>query len=258
MASSKKTGSDLWRILFVPDAHHPYVDVRAWRLMLKCARIFKPQSLIVLGDFGDYYCTSRHTKDPNRTRDLSVELRANNLALDELDALCASVGCKDKRFIKGNHEFNVSRYLAERAPELYNVVSVEKKLRLAARGWAVTQYKEFTRIGKLYCTHDSGSAGALAHIKTANDFMSNAIIGHTHRIATHYSTNILGKAHVASMVGWLGDKKAAEYMYKVKTRDWCLGFGIGYMEPNGTVHIQPVPIIDYRCVLGGPPALVAA
>ncbi len=241
----------LHRILFIPDCHHPYVDRRAWGLMLKCARAFKPQSLIVLGDFGDYYCTSRHTKDPNRTRDLSVELRANNLALDELDTMCANVGCQDKRFIKGNHEFNVERYLAERAPELYNVVTVDQKLKLKARGWAVTQYKDYTRIGKLYCTHDSGAAGALAHIKTANDFMSNAIIGHTHRIATHYSTNILGKAHVASMVGWLGDKKAAEYLYKVKTRDWCLGFGTGYMETNGTVHICPVPIVDYRCVLEG-------
>ncbi len=241
----------LHRILFVPDAHHPYVDRNAWKLMLKAARFFKPQSLISLGDFGDYYCTSRHPKDPNRTRDLNVELRANNLALDELDAMCASVGCKDKRFIFGNHEDNVRRYLIERAPELYNDVLLEKRLRLKTRGWAFVPYKDYTRIGKLYCTHDSGSAGAMAHIKTANDFGSNAIIGHTHRIATHYSTTILGKAHVATMVGWLGDKKAAEYMYKCNTRHWCLGFGIGYMEPNGTVHVKPVPIIDYRCELEG-------
>ncbi len=219
--------------------------------MLKAARIFKPQSLIVLGDFGDFYATSRHTKNPNRTRDLGVELRANNLALDELDALCALVGCKDKRFIKGNHEFNVERYLAERAPELYNVVTVDKKLRLAARGWKVTQYGDYTRIGKLYCTHDSDSAGAMAHARSAADFGSNVIIGHTHRIGYAHSSNILGKQHVAVMVGWLGDKKAAEYMKKVKTRHWCLGFGVGYMEPNGTVHVRPVPIVNYRCELEG-------
>ncbi len=216
--------------------------------MLRAARQFKPKIMITLGDFGDYHATSRHPKDPNRTRDLAVELDANNEALDELDAL---ESVEDKRFIAGNHEYNVTRFLMEKAPELFNVVKVEKLLKLKERGWQYIPYHDYTRVGKLYLTHDTGAAGATAHVKASNDFGSNAVIGHTHRMSTNYSTTITGKAHLAAMFGWLGDRAKAEYMYKVNTRHWSLGFGTGYMEPNGTVHITPIPIIDYKCMLEG-------
>ena len=68
----------LERILFIPDAHRPYHDERAWRLMLKAARRFAPHRLVVLGDFGDFYATSRHEKDPNRKRNLEFELASMN------------------------------------------------------------------------------------------------------------------------------------------------------------------------------------
>jgi predicted phosphodiesterase len=243
---SSDTG-DLKRLLIIPDCHHPYVDVKAWKVMLRAARQFKPQIMVTLGDFGDYYCTSRHPKDPNRSRDLQFEVDANNAALDELDEL----GVKDKRFIAGNHEYNLSKYLMEKAPELFNMVKVEKLLRLKERGWAYTPYHDYTRVGKLYLTHDTGASGANAHTKASNDFGSNAVIGHTHRMSTNYSTTITGKAHLAAMLGWLGDREKAEYMYKANTRHWSLGFGTGYMESNGTIHITPIPIIDYRCILEG-------
>lgn len=246
-----KAETPLRRVLFIPDSHWPYVDRRAFGIIIKAIKAFKPHAVVILGDFGDFYCASRHTKNPNRTRDLKVEADACNEGLDLVDAACEEVGCEDKRFIKGNHEDMLERYLAEKAPELFNLVSVDALFMLKARGYKVTPYKDFDHTGKLVMTHEVGYAGKDAHIRSAADTGSNTIIGHTHRLAVYYANNILGKHQVAIMSGWLGDKKAAEYMYRSKTKDWALGFSIGYQEPNGTVHMTPVPIIDYRCIIEG-------
>lgn len=246
LAFKNTTGRTL-RILFIPDSHHPYVDPRAWECMLKAGRAFKPDIIVILGDFGDFQCTSRHTKDPNRERFLDRELDTQNKALDEVDSL----GAQWKFFIKGNHEYNVERYLAERAPELYNLVKVEKELRLVERGWNLMQYREGLFLGKVFVTHDLDFAGKQAHIQSQAAAGTNVIIGHTHRASIAYSSTIFGESHLAAMMGWLGDRKMAEYMHKAKTKDWQLGFGTGHMTANDVVHVQFVPIIDYTCVVAG-------
>lgn len=235
------------RLFIIPDCHHPYVDRKVWDVMLRAARAFKPDHLVTLGDFGDYHCTSRHSKDPNRPRNLEFEIDANNKALDQLDAL----GAKHKHFIAGNHEYNVERYLMERAPELFNMVRVPELLKLKDRGWAYTPYKKFTRIGKLYLTHDTGASGADAHIRAMNDIGSNVVIGHVHAMNVTYRSTITGKHHIGLAAGWLGDVEAAEYMYKAKTKNWQHGFAVGYKLPNGTVHLVPTPIIDGACIVDG-------
>jgi hypothetical protein len=215
--------------------------------MLKVARKIKPHTIVTLGDYGDFYCTSRHPKDPNRQRDLQYEIDSCEEGLDELDSL----GAEEKVFISGNHEDNLARYLVEKAPELFNVVKVEKLLKLKERGWKYIPYKDHVRVGKIYFTHDTGPCGQNAHLQSAAKFGSNLVIGHTHRCAVAYKTTVTGREYVAAMVGWLGDKKKAEYMHKVNTTDWMLGFGIGFQKSNGVVHVRPCPIIDYEVEVNG-------
>lgn len=215
--------------------------------MLKVARKFKPNQIVVLGDYGDFYCTSRHPKNPNRRRDIEYEIDSCNEGLDELDELEAG----EKIFVKGNHEDNVERFLMEHAPQLFNLVKVEKLLRLKERGWKWVEYKDYTRVGKIYVTHETGNSGQNAHLQAAVKFGSNVVIGHTHRCAISYKTTVTGRQYVAAMFGWLGDRKKAEYMHNVNTTDWMLGFGLGYQESNGTVHIKPCPIVDYRVEVNG-------
>lgn len=237
----------LEKILFVPDQHFPYNDKRYWKLLLKVGRWLKPDGIVTLGDFGDFYATSRHPKNPNRSRDLGYEVSASNEGLDDLDALKA----KWKVFVQGNHEENLERYLIEKAPELFNMVKVEDLFRLRERGWRYVPYKKHTKVGKVYVTHDTGQAGATAHTKAAAKFGGNVVIGHTHRCAINYSTTLTGKGHVAAMFGWGGDSEWAEYMYKVNTADWSLGFGVGTVERSGVVHLQACPVVNYRVVVDG-------
>lgn len=237
----------LKKILFIPDTHRPYHDKRAWELLLNVGRKFSPDILVVLGDFADFYTVSSHSKDPKRSLKLEEEVADVKLGLKEL----SSLGAKQKIFIAGNHEDRLWRYMQDRAPELDHLISIPKVLGLES--WKYVPYKEDCRLGKLYLTHDVGSAGRGSVLKCLDSYQHSNITGHTHRMAYVVEGNAAGEAKIAAQFGWLGDVEAADYMHRMKARkDWALGFGVGYLnEKTGVVYVQPVPIINYTCVVEG-------
>lgn len=238
----------LQRILYIPDAHVPYEDDRAFNLMCRVAKNIGVDVVVILGDFMDCYAISDHDKNPNRVRLLDEEIAHGNERLTQLDKLKA----KKKYYIKGNHENRLERYLMRKAPELYNMVQMKDLLKLGDRGWHVVEYRDHDRIGKVYATHETGTAGQNAHRQSVNAFGSNVVIGHTHRMEFSVVGSLTGVPHVGAMFGWLGDFSKVDYMHRVKAkRDWVHGFGIGYMQPNGVVHIHPVPIVNWAVVVEG-------
>ncbi len=215
--------------------------------MLKAARYWKPDVINILGDFVDFYTVSSHDKREDRVRHLKDEIEAANARLDQIEALGAEV-----HFVEGNHCHRLERYLNLKAPELFGLVSVKDLLRLEKRGWTFTPYRRARKQGRVSVTHECGNAGAQAHMRAMDTFQGNVTIGHTHRLAVSYGGSARGKSHVGAMFGWLGDVEKVDYLHKITAlRGWQLGFGIGYQERNGTVHLQPIPIVDYKLVLEG-------
>jgi hypothetical protein len=215
--------------------------------MIRAAKFFKPHHTIVLGDFADFYAVSSHSRSPARTGNLEEEIDDVNAGLDELDQLGGN-----RYFVAGNHEDRLERYLTTQAPALFHMVKVERLFRLKQRGWSYTSYGDSMKIGRLHVTHDCGNAGPYAHIKAQAAYEGNAVIGHTHRMASVFTGTADGKSHVGMSFGWLGDANAVDYLHRIQVRRaWQLGFGIGYMEENGTVHLQQVPIVNYTAVLNG-------
>lgn len=238
----------LKRLLILPDTHRPYHDKKAWKLVLKAGRMMKPDIIVVGGDFADFHSVSSHDKNPNRVRCLDEEVRDVNEGLSDLDAL----GASEKHFISGNHEDRLERFLMQKAPELFNMVRVRDLFKLDERGWKYTAYKQHVQIGKVYFTHDAGRAGKYAHYDAQAAFEDNVVMFHTHRLGYTVVGNAKGKPHVGAMFGWLGDFDAIDYMHRVRAkRDWAMGFGEGFMEPNGVTHLRPVPIVNYGCVIDG-------
>jgi predicted phosphodiesterase len=236
------------RVLLIPDCHVPYHDKKAWKLVLKAAEHFKPDVLVVLGDFADFYSVSFHSKSPKRRNSLAWEVGQVRAALEDLENL----GVARKIFIAGNHEYRLERYLTDKAPELFELHSIPDLLALKDNCWEYVPYKAFCKLGKLYLTHDNGKAGKTAHESAQADFESNVVIGHTHRMAYTIRGSATGKSYVGCMLGWLGDPQQVDYMYRIRAlRDWCQGFGIAYLEPNGTAHVTPIPIINGKIVLEG-------
>lgn len=236
-------------MLVVPDSHRPYHDERAWQLMIQVGKFIKPHHIAVIGDLADFYSVSSHSKDPSRIRHLKTELRSVNKGLDELDAL----GAKNKEFIEGNHCDRLSRYLSEKAPELFGLVDTPQLLRLNERGWNYTPYKSHTKIGKLHLTHDVGNAGRYATFKALDAFQHSVVTGHCHRMQYIVEGNAVGNAMVSAQFGWLGDTNKIDYMHALKVkRDWALGFGVGYIHPKTEIaYLVPVPIVNYTVVVNG-------
>lgn len=241
----------LKKILYIPDCHHPYVDLTAWKCMLTAALEWGPDVIQILGDFADFYACSFHDKSRNRRTDLDWEVDETIAALEQLGKL----GAKKKIFVCGNHENRYNRYLAANAPYIGEraVRSLPDLLELKRLGWLFVPYKSHHQLGKVYATHDCGHSGVNAARQTLNTFQDNIVFGHTHRMQYIIEGNAKGIPHVAASFGWLGDVKEVDYMHRVKAnRDWAHGFGIGYMEPKtGHTHIRPIPIIQGKCVLEG-------
>lgn len=241
--------SKLEPILIVPDCHIPYHDKRAFNLMLKVAMDLKPKHIYIIGDFVDFYTVSSHSKDPNRALNLVEELTAGEECLDQLDRL----GAVSKVAIGGNHEDRLTRYLQDKAPELFNIVTIPALLHLKERGWKYIPYKRDTKLGKLYLTHDVGVAGRNSVFSCLDTYQHSVVTGHSHRMAYIVEGNATGEVKLSAQFGWLGDANSIDYLQHQKVlKDWALGFGIGYLDPStGLVYMTPVPIIKYTCVAAG-------
>lgn len=239
------TPESLTRILVVPDAHHPYVDKRAWACVLKVRNQLQPERTVIIGDFSDFYAVSAHTLDPRRRHpeQFKYELELSNEAADELGA--AGSGPVD--FVEGNHETRLTRFVAAHAPMLNGMLSAREALRIDARGWSWTPYKQTLCIGEMNFTHDVERAGVNATRQSLIDFGHNITIGHTHGAGVAYCGQRVGLN-----VGWLGDIEAIDYRHKdLARRQWQLGFGWITQTSDGLSWAQFIPILNGRCVVDG-------
>jgi len=216
--------------------------------MLKAARRFRPDVVVVLGDYVDFNAVSSHPKDLRRTRFVAEELEDAATGLDELDGL----GAHARIYIGGNHDRRLAVYIAARAPELFGIHTVEGALELKRRGWQYVPYGEAFKLGQLRITHDIGYTGKYALHQSQADFGTSLVIGHSHRLALIGVGTAEGETLIAASFGWLGDATKIDYLHSTKvSRDWMHGFGLGYIHRDGTVDIVPVPIRNGRCVIEG-------
>lgn len=236
-------------ILIIPDVHRPFHDPRAWDLVMRVGQKFKPHHLLVIGDFADFYSVSAHEKHPDRAMRLVEELADVRTGLDELDRLKA----KHKIFVAGNHEDRLTRYLRDKAPELFHLTGITELFQLRERGWDYVPYKADTKIGKLHATHDVGYAGRNAAFRALDVYQHSIVTGHTHRLQYIVEGNAVGEFKLSAQFGWLGDASQVDYMHRVNVnKNWALGFGMGYLHPTtGVAYLVPVPIVGYTCVVNG-------
>jgi predicted phosphodiesterase len=236
-------------MLFLSDVHRPYHSEQAWRLLMKVGRKLKPKHIVVNGDFLDCYCVSNHSKDPSRVDDLKWEIDDGKKGLRELESL----GAPNLYWLDGNHEFRLARYLKDKAPQLFNVVDIPRLLELREHGWRYIPYRDETRIGKLYLTHDVGSAGRYSTYKALDTYQHSIVTGHAHRISYVVEGNAVGEYKLAAQFGWLGDVNKVDYMHRASAKkNWALGFGVGYLDPStGYTYLTPVPIVRGTCMVNG-------
>jgi predicted phosphodiesterase len=240
---------NLKRILFIPDTHVPYHNKKAFDLLLKVAQDLKPEIVVILGDFADLYSVSKFIKDPSRKNKLKWEIEQVNLALDRIERLNAPLVI----YLEGNHEFRLNRYISEKVPELDGILDVKQAFNLKNRGWVHVPYRKDYKLGKVYLTHDVDAVGRNAAHKVIDTYLHSAITGHTHRMIYVVEADGVGEPILSAQFGWLGDISKIDYQHRIKaTKNYVLGFGIGYMDqPSGIIYTTPVPIIKNTCLVNG-------
>jgi predicted phosphodiesterase len=234
------------RIFFIPDLHCPYEDKRATELMFDAMSHFRPDTVVIMGDFIDCLAVSHWSKDPRRAQSLKQEVDKAKSYLDRITA-------RRKVFIAGNHEDRLQRYLQEKAPELLEFVDIPSLLDLEKKKWEYVPYKASTTIGKIHITHDVGSAGRYNAYKALDTFQASIVTGHTHRLAYVVEGDATGSCQVSTQFGWLGDVEQISYMHEINAkRNWALGMGYGYHDrKTGLVYLVPAPIVNYSVAIEG-------
>lgn len=239
----------LEKFAIIPDCHHPHAH-KDYRVMLRALQAFQPHGLVILGDFADAESLSAHPKTEKGASDFAEEVAAVNAELDILDKVVPNLHWK--KYIEGNHEWRLQRYLANNAQALMGMLNIQQCFKLVERGWEFTSYMHHTRIGKIHFTHDTGTAGMNAHRNARDIFMGSAVIGHTHRMAYEVRGVWGGAPVVTAMFGWLGDPAAVTYIHQAAAAMWPRGFGIGYHDKSsGLCYMTPVPIVNGTCVVNG-------
>lgn len=238
----------LKRRLYVPDTHAPFHDRRAWKIFLQVARDFKPEEVVILGDFFDCYTISAYTQDPKKgARVLADEIAEGTTVLQELISACRGASFV---FIEGNHEDRIRRYIRENAPKLEGIIDTRDILRLPKDFHFVPWGpKNFYKAGKLVATHGSLCNKHVAHAMVTK-YGASVIFGHVHRIQEYNVRNVHGERFKGITCGWLGDvDRAAEYVTNVA--DWSHGFALVWFKPNGDFFIQVVEIYNDQAVWEG-------
>ena len=237
------------RWLIIPDSHTPYHDKRALEDLIfqEVIPAFDWYGVVILGDFFDNYSISDYTKSPTRLRNLKEEMKVGRDLLHFLE----SMPFKERIFVEGNHENRFSRFISSKVPELHEW-AIEMWMSVFG-AWKYVPYQEDTEIGKLFITHDVGHSGALSTRQTLQAYQDNVIIGHNHNMLYTVQGNAKGTPHVGASFGWLGDVEKIDYRHRMKARkEWIKGFGVLHHHPKTNfIYIQPVPIVDYTCVVEG-------
>ncbi len=241
---------DLERIFLIGDLHSPFENKRAWRLVLDALADFKADTFVSLGDFMDCLSVSTYSKDPSRAFSLADEVLAARDRLLEIEERTPDAR---RVWLDGNHEYRLTRYLQDKAPQLFGLVEIPDLLKLHDRGWEYVPYKQSIQIGKLHLTHDVGSAGRYNAFRALDTFQAPVVTGHTHRLSYVVEGDATGDCQVSAQFWWLGDVEQVDYMHRVKARrDWACGFGYGYIHRRtGFAYVVPVPIVNGTCIVEG-------
>lgn len=213
--------------VILPDFHIPFQDDKTIDLVLKYVKDIKPDKIIQLGDFYDFYSISRFDKDPKRIDSMQDELDEGYTIWKKIK----KAGKKSKlEQVEGNHEFRLRRYLW-RHPELHSIKALELESILKVKELGIKFYRlEDTCYinDNLIATHGANDDGCKLSqysgysAKNTLDKMGiNGISGHSHRAASYYRTYMNGVKEWHEC-GCLCDLHP-EY---VKNPNWQQAFGV--------------------------------
>lgn len=232
-----KRVKDSW--LVISDLHLPYIDVKCMESIINYAKEERIENLMVLGDAFDFHEISawgdKFRKPLEDEIDESIELLHQTIL--------SKMTFKQKKFVKGNHEDRLNRYLINNARKIQGL--------LEKRGFDVPSLTGMDKAGFDYIDnvklrHETGKYFKIGHlnflhgheIKNGGKYPArnlimkchdNVIVGHNHRPDVAYEFDLDGTPRSVNSIGCCCEMYP-EYM---TFNEWRHGFGIVRFRESG-------------------------
>lgn len=216
--------SNYKRTAIISDIHIPYHSVKSNEIILNKLISLNPDSIVINGDFLDFYQLSKFMKDP-RKRSVADELEAGRQYLDLL-----AMNFPDARiFYKlGNHDERYENYLKNKAPELLNIpdFSLDILLRLGEKRIEYITDKRAIEIGGLTVVHGHEMNINSVNVNPARTLFLkakvSALCSHLH-VASQHSAKRMDK-HVVTCwsIGHMGEESPLFAPFN----EWIWGFAV--------------------------------
>jgi len=235
---------DSYPIVIGSDAHIPYHDQDAVEMFIEHAHDIKAKTIILLGDWLDFYMLSRFLKDPRKRQpvDELATLRAILTAMRKANPKARII------YKYGNHDERWDMYLMQNAPAIFAIPETHLyyQLGLAKLKIEVVQNKRVIRAGHLNLIHGHEYLGGITQpVNPARGLYlrakKSAIEGHFHQSSDHTETSINGDVVTCWSIGCLCGLHP-QYMPLNK---WNLGFA-DVFDDGGMFRVVNHKIIDYR------------
>jgi len=249
------------KVVIAGDAHIPFTDIRALELFHKFLKEWQPNALILNGDWIDCYEVSQFSKAPIDKAEFVAEIESAKKELKKLRQILPNAEIK---YIEGNHEMRLKKYLISKARELYklfiggffdeenNKTLLEYLLgchKLDIDYHPVREeldkfshnYIDFhgIKIGHFDKVLKNGGYTARA---LRDDLGSDIIQSHTHRIGSSYKT-YLDRIGFGLEIGCLCEKPTY-----TEAPDWQLGFLAGYLDEKDNFYPYQIILKDYHFI----------
>lgn len=231
------------RVMVGLECQIPYDNPKHFRAFLDYAEDFRPERVVIIGDFLDVPGPSRWNRGTalEFSHNLQMECDKGHEYLRQLRGVVGDQCVID--FHNGNHEKRVENYIRNKAPAFdgLEALRIPSLLRFSelginllpdiapfATGWVSTHGD---CIGKTV----SPVSGATA-IAQARRTGKSVVMGHTHRLGMINET-IAGKALTGIETGHMMDLNKADY---VSYPNWQAGFAAFELENNRVTNIRLV------------------
>lgn len=187
-------GSGRWLVL--SDLHIPYHDPATVRRAVAEAKRQDVTGVLLNGDVLDFYQVSKYSRDPSKPR-VKAEVEKGR----EFFAWVRAEFPRARLIFKyGNHDERLALYLADRAPELFDLddLQLDRLLRLADVGVEWVGDKRAVHLGRLPVFHGHefrGGQGVNPARWLFLQITSTGACGHFHRTSEHHEAGYDGRLH---------------------------------------------------------------
>lgn len=195
------------RALVLSDIHAPFHDEIALNAVVQVGLEKKVDTVIINGDFMDFFAASFFRKDP-RDIDFKGEIETGISLLRWLRSKFPKARIV---FKEGNHDERWEHYIIEKAPILLDIVDVSlpSLLKFAELKIEHVRDKRPIRLGKLNVLHGHEYRFIFSPVNVARGLFLRAgthcLCGHLHKNSYHSEPNLEGKSISTWSTGCLCD-----------------------------------------------------